>query len=81
MNKKIPQIVKTKKLSKIRQIENHLLLYGSITVKKSIKIYGIDRIPSYINTLRNRNWDIDSIRKTNPETWWVLYQLKNYPNS
>ncbi len=66
----------------MRQIENHLLLYGSITVKKSIAIYGIDRVPSYICTLiHKRNWDIDSVRKTNKITWWVEYQLKNYPNS
>ncbi len=74
--------MKTKKIPQIRQIENHLLLYSSITVKKSIAIYGIDRVSAHICTLINkRNWDIKPVRKTNKITWWVEYQLKNYPNS
>ncbi len=71
-----------KKITKIQHIKNHLLMYGSITVRKSITTYGIDRVPAYIGILKHkRNWDIESVRKRNKTTWWVEYQLKNYPNS
>ncbi len=69
-------------LSQIKQIENHLLMYGKITDIKATTTYGIRRVASYICTLKNkRGWDIDPVRKSNSITWWVEYQLKNYPNS
>ena len=71
-----------KQQTQIKQIENHLLVHGKITSWKAITTYGITRCAEYIRKLRHeKDWDIDSVRKKNKTTWWVEYQLKNYPNS
>ena len=71
-----------KQQTQLRQIENHLLVHGKITSWKAITSYGITRLSSYICTLKHKKgWDIDPIRKSNSQTCWVEYQLKNYPNS
>ena len=71
-----------KQQTQIKQIENHLLVHGSISSWKAITSYGITRLSSYICTLKNkRNWDIEPVTKRNKTTWWTEYQLKNYPNS
>ena len=70
-----------KKLTQIKQIENHLLVHGKITSWGAITKYSITRLSEYIRILRNKGWTIDSVWKHNSERRWVLYQLKNYPNS
>lgn len=68
--------------TQIQQIENHLLVHGSITSWKAITSYSITRLSEYIRVLRHeKGWNIESVRKQNKTTWWVEYQLKNYPNS
>ena len=77
MNKQQTQ----KKITQIKHVENHLLLYGKITTQEAITSYWITRLAEYIRILRNKDWDIDSEWKHNSERRWVEYQLKNYPNS
>ncbi len=98
MNKKIPQIrqIEMKRqdittwdftLPQLKKVENHLLTHGKITTWKAWAAYGITRLAVYINTLRNRDWKIDSPWKYKKDSRgkiikkWVEYQLKNYPNS
>lgn len=72
-----------KKLTQIKQIENHLLVHGSITTWKAIQTYGITRLAEYIRVLRNRDseWNIKSVWKSTATKRWTRYDLKNYPNS
>ncbi len=71
-----------KKLTQIEQIEDHLLIHGKITSWGAITKYSITRLSEYIRILRHvKHWTISSTWKHNSERRWVLYQLKNYPNS
>jgi len=46
-------------MSKAKEIENHLLNGESITGLQAIKLYGVYRLSSVINRLRNRNIPIE----------------------
>ncbi len=70
-----------KQQTQIKQVENHLLIHGKITTWGAITKYSITRLAEYIRILRNKGWTISSTWKHNSERRWVLYQLKNYPNS
>ena len=70
-----------KQQTQIKQIENHLLTFGSITSWRAITKYHITRLSSYIHTLRDRGWNIDSTWKNNSDTRWTEYKLVKYPNS
>ena len=70
-----------KHTTQLRQIENHLLVHGSITSWKAITGYSVTRLSHYIYLLRGREWNIEGIWKHNKHSRWKEYQLKNYPNS
>ena len=77
-----------------KQIENHLLVHGSITSWGAWQTYRITRLSQYIHILRNSKWKIDSVWKETKTRWtwfqgkedktkkrrWTEYQLKSYPN-
>ena len=56
-------------------IRNYLKSFGSITSKEAWGKFGITRLSSIINRLRNDGENIDSIEERNGRFNWVRYKL------
>lgn len=50
------------KITKTKQVLNHLKQYGSITSLEAIDMYGATRLSAIIFKLRNHGYDIETIK-------------------
>lgn len=56
--------MKTKKVSKIEQVLDHLKSGHSITSMMAIQLYGATRLSAIIYTLKDRGYDITSVKES-----------------
>lgn len=54
--------MKEKKISKTEKVLKHLKEYGSITSLEAIDLYGATRLSAIIYNLRNRGYDIMTVK-------------------
>lgn len=50
------------KITKTKKVLNHLKQYGSITSLEAFNMYGATRLSAIIFRLRNRGYDIETIK-------------------
>lgn len=66
-------------LSQKELVKNHLLKFKEITSWEAIREYHITRLSQYILVLRKENYEIESVRESDENNWWVRYILKREP--
>lgn len=59
------------------QILNHLINHKYIDSLSCFNMYGCMRLASYIHTLRQEGYNIESIQMNNNDKHWVKYVLHN----
>lgn len=64
-NTKVEKVIReSERVTKSRQVKNHLIINGSITSWEAIKLYGATRLSSIIFNLREKGYNIESVKKS-----------------